>query len=203
MSVTRYVDAALEFCDPSYFDERKGLGHDARDPIFVVGLHRAGSTLIEQILASHSQIEGTSELYVIPQIWSRLEREAAAAGKGSFDYFAGLPAAELAALGAEYIERTRPFRITGKPFFVDKLPSNWLHLWLIRLILPNAKIIDARRHPMACGFSNFKQHYAAGITFAYSLDSIGIFYRDYWRFLDAYEPGPVRSHPPADQRAVD
>jgi tetratricopeptide (TPR) repeat protein len=183
MSVARYVDAALKFFDPSYFDERKGLGHDARDPIFVVGLHRAGSTLIEQILASQSQIEGTSELYVIPQIWSRLEREAAAAAKGSFDYVAGLPAAELAALGAEYIERTRPFRITGKPLFVDKLPSNWLHLWLIRLILPNARIIDARRHPMACGFSNFKQHYAPGINFAYSLESIGAFYRDYWRFL--------------------
>lgn len=183
VGVTRYVDTALGFFDPSYFKEREGSGHDARDPIFIVGMHRAGSTLIEQILASHSQIEGTSELYVIPQIWSRLEREAAAAGKDALDYFSRLPARQLAALGAEYIERTRPFRITGKPFFVDKLPSNWLHLWLIRLILPNARIIDARRHPMACGFSNFKQLYAPGITFAYSLESIGTFYRDYWRFM--------------------
>ena len=97
-------------------------------------------------------------------------------------------------IGEEYLIRTRAFRQLGRPRFIDKLPANWMYLGLIRLALPNARIIDARRHPMACGFSNFKQHYATGVTFAYSLDSIGHFYRDYLRMMrhfDQVQPGAL------------
>ena len=194
MRVTGFVDLATTFYRPELFERHKGAGCQARDPIFVLGLHRSGSTLIEQILASHPLIEGTAELTVIQQIWDRIGRLAALSNRGPFQELLRLDAADLKAIGEEYLDRTRPFRMTDRPFFVDKLPANWLNLGLIRLALPNAKIIDARRHPMACGFSNFKQNYAAGITFSYSLESIGHFYRDYVRFMehiDRVQPGAV------------
>jgi len=100
----------------------------------------------------------------------------------------------LRAIGEEYLERTRAFRQTDRPYFVDKMPANWTHLPLIRAALPNARIVDARRHPLACGFSNFKQYYASGAGFSYRLESIGRFYRDYWRFMRHFEsvqPGVV------------
>jgi hypothetical protein len=170
------------------------MGCKAADPIFVVGLHRSGSTLIEQILASHPMIEGTTEIYGMQHLWNRLARSGAARGRGPFQQLAALDADELCAYGQEYLDRTRPFRATDRPYFVDKLPANWMNLGLIRAALPNARVIDARRHPMACGFSNFKQHYAFGITFSYSQQSIGAFYRDYWRFMrhfDEVQPGAV------------
>jgi hypothetical protein len=110
----------------------------------------------------------------------------------------------IRAIGEEYIERSRAFRMTDRPYFVDKLPANWMHVGLIRLALPNATIIEARRHPMACGFSNFKQNYASGIRFSYSLESIGYFYRDYVRFMDHCErvqPGAV--HRVVNERLID
>ncbi|HEU4704441.1 MAG TPA: sulfotransferase, partial [Sphingomicrobium sp.] len=110
----------------------------------------------------------------------------------------------FADIGAEYLERARPFRLTDRPLFIDKQPANWMHAGLIRLALPNARIVDARRHPMACGFSNFKQHYATGVTFSYSLESIGHFYRDYWRYMnhiDAVQPGAV--HRIVNERLID
>jgi len=204
MFATRFVDAAIATFTEDFFKERAGSGCPAADPIFVLGLHRSGSTLIEQILATHPLIEGTTEITVMQQLWDRIGRIGAAAGRGTFQEIARLDAAALAALGEEYIERTRAFRLTDRPYFVDKLPANWMNLGLIRLVLPNAKIIDARRHPMACGFSNFKQNYASGVAFSFSQPSIGAFYRDYWRFmahLDKVQPGAV--HRVLNERLID
>ncbi len=104
--------------------------------------------------------------------------------RGPFQELLNLTRSDIRKIGEEYLDRTRAFRTTNKAYFVDKLPANWMNVGLIRLALPNAKIIDARRHPMACGFSNFKQNYASGVTFSYSLETIGYFYRDYVRFMD-------------------
>jgi len=180
-----------------FFAERAGCGDPAPDPIFIVGLPRAGSTLIEQILASHSQVEGTMELPEIISIARDLRREAERGGEGARGYHeavARLDAGALRALGRQYLERTRVQRKTAAPLFVDKMPNNFLHLGLIRLILPNAKIIDARRHPLDCCFSNFRQHFARGQNFSYSLEDIGRYYRDYVALMahfDATLPGWV------------
>ena len=189
--ITEPVQDALEHCRPETFERLSGAGCDARDPIFVFGLHRSGSTLIEQLLASHPQIEGTSELTVMNAIVSRFRRSS---GRTIGEIIETHSPAEITAIGEEYLQRTRPFRQTGKSYFVDKMPGNWINATLIRLALPNARMIDARRYPMACGFSNFKQNYASGVTFSYSLRSIGEFYYDYWRFMrhfDAVQPGAV------------
>jgi hypothetical protein len=174
---------------------RRGKGCLAPDPIFVLGMPRAGSTLIEQILSSHSMIEGTMELPDIIAIARRL------AAKSPDDEDARYPAnvakmtdAELRALGEEYLERTRSQRRTAKPLFIDKMPNNFLHAGFIHLILPNAKIIDARRHPMACCFSNFKQHFAKGQSFTYGQERIAKYYRDYvltMKHFDEAMPGVV------------
>lgn len=201
---TRFVDSAIAGFTGALFDRRSGAGFPASDPIFVLGLHRSGSTLVEQILASHPLIEGTTEITVMQQLWDRLARKGAVNGRSAFDEVALLDDKALAGIGEEYVERTRPFRLTGKPYFVDKLPANWMNIGLIRLALPNARIIDARRHPMACGFSNFKQNYAMGVGFSYSLDSVGAFYRDYWRFMrhiDEVQPGAV--HRVINERLID
>ena len=204
MRITDLVDHAIGAFGADLFERHKGHGCTARDPIFVVGVHRSGSTLIEQILASHPQIEGTAELTVMQQLWERLGRSAAARGRGPFQELLSLGSPAFRAVGEEYLERTRAFRLTDRPFFVDKLPANWLHLGLIRLALPNAKIIEARRHPMACGFSNFKQNYAGGMRFSYSLEAIGIFYRDYLRFMDHMErQQPATVHRVVNERLID
>ena len=204
MRVTRFTDIAIATFTPALFERHGDAGCRARDPIFVLGAHRSGSTLVEQILASHPMIEGTTEITIMQQLWDRLGRIAATSGRGTFQEIARLNSAELEAIGAEYLERTRSFRLTQRPYFVDKLPANWMNLGLIRRALPNAKIIDARRHPMACGFSNFKQHYASGVTFSYSLDSIGHFYRDYVRLMahfDQMQPGAI--HRILNERLID
>jgi hypothetical protein len=137
-------------------------------------------------------------------IWERLSRIAALHGRGPFQELAELDGAAIRAIGEEYVERTRAFRMTDRPYFVDKLPANWMHVGLIRLALPNAKIIEARRHPMACGFSNFKQNYASGIRFSYSLQSIGFFYRDYVQFIghiERVQPGAI--HRILNERLID
>src|SRR5439155_13321641 len=148
------------------------------DPIFIVGLPRAGSTLLEQILASHSLVEGTMELPDVPRIANELNLRGLGGGKGFPETLAELDPGELHALGAGYLESTRVQRKTGAPFFIDKNPNNWLYLGLIQLMLPNARIIDARRHPLACGFSCFKQHSARGQSFTYDLEYLGRYYRD-------------------------
>jgi tetratricopeptide (TPR) repeat protein len=191
--MTRQVARSLVLFTDAFFEERKGWGCLARDPIFILGMPRAGSTLIEQILSSHSAIEGTAELPDLPQIAQRI-----GIGRdkdGSYlDNISELSAEDVRALGEEYLERASIQRFTDKPLFIDKLPNNWPYIGLIRLLLPNAKIIDARRHPLACGFSNFKQHYASGQVWAYDLAEIGAYYRDYVtliRHFDGVLPGFV------------
>ncbi|MBP8080796.1 MAG: sulfotransferase, partial [Arenimonas sp.] len=163
-----------------FFEQRKGSGSAAPDPIFIVGLPRAGSTLIEQILSSHSAVEGTMEL---PEIISmtRALRSGAQPGtqSGYHQALASLDSLGLQELGEQYLERTRVQRKCGTPFFIDKMPNNFAHIGLIHLTLPNARIIDARRHPLACCLSAFKQHFAQGQNFTYSLDDVGRYYRDY------------------------
>jgi len=179
------VDRCVEKFTKAAFDERAG-GCDAPDPIFIVGLPRAGSTLVEQILASHSQVEGTSELPDIPA----LARKAGVYPKGTLE----LTERERRELGEEYLKRAGVQRRTERPLFIDKLPNNWVHVPFIQLILPNAKIIDARRHPLGCCFSNFRQHFARGQPFTYSLDDVGRYYTDYVRLMahiDAVLPGKV------------
>jgi len=183
---------AREQYTADFFSAREGMGAGARDPIFIVGLPRAGSTLIEQILASHSAVEGTMELPEIISITRALR--ANAGGAAYHDALARMSAQELRALGEQYIERTRIHRKLGKPFFIDKMPNNFMHVGLIRLVLPNAKIIDARRHPLACCLSGFKQHFARGQNFSYSLEDLGRYYRDYVELMahfDAVQPGRV------------
>ena len=185
-----HVERAIRLYTPGFFAERQGWGCQARDPIFVLGLPRSGSTLIEQILSSHSAIEGTAELPDLPAIARRLDDRKA----GYAEAAARLSADDARAWGEEYLERASVQRFTAKPLFIDKLPNNWPHVALIRLILPNAKIIDARRHPLACGFSNFKQHFARGQVWAYDLEEIGAYYRDYVRLMrhvDSALPGFV------------
>ena len=192
---TRLVDRSITVATPPFFAERTRQGCTTRAPIFVVGMPRAGSTLIEQILSSHSMVEGTSELPDIPTL---------ARNKGYPDSLADLSPADLRGLGEDYLERTRVQRRTDKPLFIDKLPNNWLHVPFIHLILPNAIVIDARRHPMSCCFSNFKQHFAKGQGFSYSLADMGGYYADYVRLMahiDAVLPGRV--HRVIYERMVD
>ncbi len=178
----------------------RGGGEGADDPIFVVGLPRAGSTLIEQILASHSLVEGTMELPDIGQIAADLsgrghrEADDEPDAVGYLPRLLALSPEDRAALGRRYLEGTRIQRKTERPRFVDKMPNNVAHIGLIHLILPNATIIDARRHPMANGFSAFKQHFARGQGFSYSLEEIGRYYRDYLDLTEHYDavlPGRV------------
>jgi len=180
----------------SFFAAHEGCGSQRPDPIFIVGLPRAGSTLIEQILASHSQVEGTQELPDVEVLAQRLGGPAARPSEGVYpDILAALSSPELKALGEEYLQRTKVHRKTGEPFFVDKMPNNFAHLGLIHLMLPNARIVDVRRHPLGCGFSAFKQHFAIGQPFTYSLQDLGRYYRDYVELMghfDAVLPG--RTH---------
>ena len=191
--VEAFVASAKGLFTPDFFAERTG-GCAASDPIFILGMPRAGSTLIEQILASHPEVEGTMELPDIPALARRLGGgKPGAAGSDYPACLAGMDGAALRALGEEYLERTRIQRKTGRPCFIDKMPNNWAHAGLIRLILPNAKIVDARRHPLDCCFSNFKQHYARGQGFSYRLDDMGRYYAAYvelMRHLAEVMPDP-------------
>ncbi|MDE2410307.1 MAG: sulfotransferase [Sphingomonadales bacterium] len=183
---SRFVDRLIALATPAFFAARAGQGCDAPDPVFIVGMPRAGSTLVEQILASHSSVEGTSELPDIPALARR--------DRAYPDSLATMTATELRAAGEEYLKRTRIQRKTRRPLFIDKLPNNWVHVAFIALVLPNARIIDARRHPLGCCFSNFKQHFARGQAFAYALDDLGRYYADYVRLMahiDAMLPGRV------------
>ncbi len=166
--------------------ERLGQGCTSPDPVFVVGLPRAGSTLLEQILSSHSQIDGTLELPNILSLSQRLRRLTGHAGRGYPEILADLTPAELKAFGQEYIDDTRIHR-QGAPLFIDKMPNNFRHVGLIKLILPNARIIDARRDAMACCFSGFKQLFAEGQEFTYSLTDVGTYYRDYVSLMSHWD----------------
>jgi predicted Zn-dependent protease len=185
---TRFIRRMKAQFTAEFFSSRSGGGSPDPSPIFVVGLPRSGSTLIEQILASHSLVEGTMELPDIPQI----ARELAGRHKGRseapyFDAVAALSVRERRALGDRYLASTRVHRRDGAPFFIDKMPNNFLYVGLILLILPNAKIIDARRHPLGCCLSGFKQHFARGQNFAYDLENIGRYYRDYVELMAHFD----------------
>ena len=188
--VTAHVDRTIALLDAPFFAARAGHGDPAADPIFILGMPRAGSTLLEQILASHPLVEGTMELPDLTSIVRALGGE----DRAYPEILATLDPGQLADLGRDYVERTRVHRQTDKPFFIDKMPNNWAHTGLIRPILPNAKIIDARRHPLACGFSNYKQHFARGQAFSYDLAHFGQYYADYVRLMahfDAVQPGTI------------
>ncbi|MBC9034022.1 sulfotransferase [Sphingomonas sp. JC676] len=172
-------EAAARLFTPAFFAERAGAGSPAADPIFIVGLPRSGSTLVEQILASHSAIEGTRELGDLPEIVRGIALGGAAKRMRYPEVLTNLSPAELTKLGDTYLEWTRCQRRTDKPHFIDKLPANFRHVGLIRLILPNAKVIDVRRDLPGCGFSIFKQQFASGFTFGYSLEDIAAQYRGY------------------------
>jgi tetratricopeptide (TPR) repeat protein len=179
---------------PALMDARSGSGAPDRDPIFIVGMPRSGSTLVEQILASHSAVEGASELPDIPAIARRLATSAAAAGQTYPDCLAALPPQDFAALGREYLARTRIRRLLARPYFVDKFPGNALHIGLIHLMLPNARIIDVRRNPLACCVSLFKQAFAAGQAYSYDLEDLGRTYAEYVTLMthfDTIMPGRV------------
>jgi len=184
----------IEVCTPELFARNKDGGVRAADPIFIVGLPRSGSTLIEQILASHSAVEGTHELADLPRIVVDLQGRDWNLDKPRYPaVLSQMSAADFRRLGEKYLSDTRVYR-TGKARFIDKMPNNFRHLGLIHLMLPNARIIDARREPMACCFGNLKQLFAHGQEFTYSIEDIARYYRTYlelMRHWDAVLPGRV------------
>ena len=184
----------IEVCTAQFFADRACVGAQDRDPIFIVGLPRSGSTLVEQILASHSEVEGTHELYEIERMLHGLQRHPSDPGGTCYpDTLAELAPDELSSLGERYLRDTRAYR-TARPFFIDKMPNNFRHIGLIHLMLPNARIIDVRREPMACCFSNLKQLFASGQEFTYSIEDIARYYGTYvelMRHWDAVLPGCV------------
>jgi tetratricopeptide (TPR) repeat protein len=191
-----FVQHVKALLTSEFFQERAEGGCEAKDPIFIVGLPRAGSTLIEQILSSHSAIEGTMELPDVISIAQKLGGKKRLGGAVDYlDTLAALDPGKRKALGEEYLSRTRVQRKTGRPYFIDKMPNNFHHIGLIHLILPNARIIDARRHPLACCFSNFKQNFARGQVFSYDLTTVGDYYRDYVELMAHFDDAlPGRVH---------
>jgi hypothetical protein len=192
--VTNLVDRSIELFTAEILALPGGCM--APDPIFIVGMPRAGSTLVEQILSSHSQVEGTSELPDMPALARMGGRYPIEATR--------LDSEERRAAGETYLKRTAVQRRTERPFFIDKLPNNWMFVPFIHSILPNAKIIDARRHPLSCCMSNFRQHFARGQDFTYDLSDLGHYYADYVRLMshvDGVLPGRV--HRVIYERMVD
>ncbi|HLW23715.1 MAG TPA: sulfotransferase [Steroidobacteraceae bacterium] len=185
----------IAVCTAEFFGARRGVGDAGRDPIFILGLPRSGSTLIEQILASHSKVEGTHELAEIPRMVLELQgREPDLASPKYPAVLADLEPERFSQLGERYLAETRVYRTLGTPRFIDKMPNNFRHLGLIHLILPNARIIDARREPMACCFGNLKQLFAQGQEFTYSIEDIARYYRTYLELMahwDRVLPGRV------------
>jgi tetratricopeptide (TPR) repeat protein len=193
--ISKEIERQIEHCTPALFADKAGSGSPSADPVFILGLPRAGSTLLEQILASHSQVEGTMELPNILALSHKLS------GRRRIDEEPEYPAnlielsrEELADFGEAFIRDTMIHRKAGAPFFIDKMPNNFRHIGLIHLILPNAKIIDARRSAMGCCFSGFKQLFAEGQEFTYGLEEVGHYYRDYVRLMDHWDamlPGKI------------
>ena len=195
VQLRKRVQAQIDVCTSELFESRQHVGVQNIDPIFIVGLPRAGSTLLEQILASHSQVDGTMELHNVLDLAKRLRgRDADQDGTPRYPAILGdLDNDLFAQFGAQFIDQTRIYRGSGQ-LFIDKMPNNFFHIGLIKLILPNAKIIDARRHPMACCFSGYKQLFGEGQEFSYGLSQIGEYYKEYVRLMahwDAVLPGHV------------
>ena len=193
---TAWVERCKALFTREFFASRAEDGSPDPAPIFVVGLPRSGSTLIEQILGSHSMVEATMELPEIIHLVGRLGRDGRK--NEELDYpevTARLSAEARAALGAGFIARTRRYRKLGRAFFIDKMPSNFFHIGLIRLMLPQAKIIEVRRHPMAACFSAFKQHFFRGQNFSYDLGDLGRYYCDYVALMAHFDSAlPGRIH---------
>lgn len=184
----RRIDSQIAICTREFMDSKNGVGSDAADPIFILGLPRSGSTLLEQILASHSQVDGTMELHNLLNLAKRLR------GRDEKDQenprypqiITELDDSYFVRFGEQFIQDTQVYRGSA-PFFIDKMPNNFFHIGLIKLILPNAKVIDARRHPMACCFSGFKQLFGEGQEFSYGLSDIGNYYRQYVTLMDHWD----------------
>lgn len=193
--LTEHVRRCITLFTPEFFAARSPCGADTPEPIFILGLPRTGSTLVEQILSSHSGVEGTMELPDIAAIAMSLGEWKPAPHETRYpEVLANLDEDALRELGDTYIEQTRVQRKLGTPFFIDKMPNNFTHVGLIHLILPKARIIDVRRHPLACGLSLFKEHFARAQNFSYNLEDIGRYYRDYVELMahfDASLPGRV------------
>jgi tetratricopeptide (TPR) repeat protein len=191
--IERNTAMQISICTAGFFARREGLGSSSPDPIFIVGLPRSGSTLLEQILASHSRVEGTHELADVLRIVHDLQGRDDSDSPKYPQVLQDLSAEEIHRLGEKYLSDTRIYR-TGKPYFIDKMPNNFRHIGLIHLLLPNAKIIDARREPMACCFSNFKQLFASGQEFTYGIEDIARYYRTYLTLMHHWNtvlPGRV------------
>ena len=185
--IEQQVDEQIKYCTAELFQQRGEFGLNAADPIFIVGLPRAGSTLLEQILASHSQVDGTMELHNILGLASRLRGRNQSSQENQYPKnLAEINTDYFKRFGQQFIDETQVYREQA-PMFIDKMPNNFLHIGLIKLILPNAKIIDARRSPMACCFSGFKQLFAEGQDFSYSLEDIGRYYRAYLKLMDHWD----------------
>ena len=193
--LTADVERLRTFFSGSSFAERSGWGSERSDPIFIVGVPRSGSTLLEQILASHSQVEGTRELLDLPMVASDLLSAVETTTESTFlERLGALPREGVASLATRYLSRTRHCRQTDRPRFIDKLLGNWIYVGFIHVVFPRATIIDARRHPLGCGFSCYRQLFARGQKFTYDLAEFGRYYRDYAAFMehvDATLPGRV------------
>ena len=185
--MTEEFEQQKQLFTPQFVSDRKGSGHSAPDPIFVVGLPRAGSTLLEQILSSHSQVDGTLELPNVLALVNDLRRGGNMTGDNLYPSILNtLDPEKYREFGEAYIRDTQVHR-QNAPFFIDKMPNNFRHIGLIKLMLPNAKIIDARRHPMGCCFSGYKQLFAEGQAFSYDLNDAGQYYRDYQSLMDTWQ----------------
>jgi tetratricopeptide (TPR) repeat protein len=185
--IEQQVTEQIKYCASELFENRGDLGLKVPDPIFIVGLPRAGSTLLEQILASHSQVDGTMELHNILGLASRLRGRNQSNKESQYPQnLSTINQEYFHRFGQQFIDETRVYRAKA-PIFIDKMPNNFLHIGLIRLILPHAKIIDARRSPMACCFSGFKQLFAEGQDFSYNLEDIGRYYQAYLRLMNHWD----------------
>ncbi len=178
---SRQVDRNIAFFTKAFFEQFEGSGCRDASPIFIVGLPRAGSTLLEQILSSHSQVDATQELHNILSLAKRLMRQ-----KDYPDMLSQIEKGYFERFGQQYIEQTRAYRDNGF-YFIDKMPNNFLHIGLIKLILPNAKVIDARRDPMDCCYSCYKQLFAEGQDFTYDQEAVGLYYRDYQKIMEHWD----------------
>lgn len=193
--LTQSVRRSKALLTKQFFADRSGWGSQRADPIFIVGMPRSGSTLLEQILASHSQVEGTRELPDMPGMVRELIVSAKSAGESNYpDLLGTLQQGELEAYGARYLQQTQVHRPRGRPRFVDKMPGNFAHVGLIQLMFPRATIIDARRHPLACCFSCFRQLFGRGQPFSYDQQELALHYRDYCELMEHFDtvlPGRV------------
>jgi len=190
-SLSAFVQRAEDVFTADFFASRASFGAQSADPIFVVGLPRSGTTLVEQILASHSEVEGTMEL---PHLGELAHALGGPLGANHVDVLERAPGDAFAALGNTYLEQTRPWRQSKRRFFIDKMPQNSWHTGLIQLALPKAKIIDVRRHPLACGWSCYTQLFPQSLGFTYDLGAIGRYYVAYVRLAKHYDtvlPGRV------------